>query len=86
MGGSLLINILIYMHNGGSPVTSSIGLNTNVYDSPNNTFGRLAVDNVWVYTPIGSPKHNSKCGLNTNGWFTNYQGCGLRTLVGLAKT
>ena len=48
MGGSLLINILIYMHNGGSPVTSSIGLNTNVYDSPNNTFGRLAVDNVWV--------------------------------------
>ena len=24
--------------------------------SPNNTSGGLAVDNVWVYTPDGSPK------------------------------
>ena len=30
MGGSLIINVLVYTHNGGSPITSSIGLKTNI--------------------------------------------------------
>ena len=45
MGGSLMINILVYIHNGGSPVTSSIGLKPNIFYSSNNPSGGLAVEN-----------------------------------------
>ena len=62
MGGSLIINVLVYTHNGGPTVTSSIGLKTNICDSSNNISGGLAVDNVWVYTPGGSPKKQPKIG------------------------
>ena len=80
MGGSLIINLLVYMLNGGSPVTNSIGLKTDIWDSPNNTSGDLAAYNDWVYTPSGSPKTNSIYVLYTNGWFNRYQCYGLRTL------
>ena len=32
MGGSLITNVLVYIHNGGSLVTSSIVLKTNICD------------------------------------------------------
>ena len=67
MGGSLIINVLVYTHNGGSPVMSSIGFRTNICDSPNNSSGGLEVDYVWFYTHIGSPKKISRYGLHTNG-------------------
>ena len=34
MDGSLIINVLVYSHNGGSPVTSQIDFKTKIYDSP----------------------------------------------------
>ena len=84
MGGSIIINVLVYTQNGGSPIISSIGLNTNIFDSPNNNSSGLEVENVWVYTPGGSPKNNSGCSLHTNGWLTNYQCYGLLTIWSFA--
>ena len=55
MVGSLIINVLVYTHNGGSPVTSSIDLKINICDSHKNNFGGLTVDNFWLYMPGGSP-------------------------------
>ena len=46
MGGFMIINVLVYAHNGGSSVTSSIGFKTNIFDSPKNPSGGLAVDNI----------------------------------------
>ena len=46
MGGSLLINVLVYTNNVVSPVTSSIVFKTNACDLPNNPSGGLTVDNV----------------------------------------
>ena len=48
MGGSIIINVLVYTKNGGSPITSSIGLKTNIVDSPKNLFN--------VYTPSGGTR------------------------------
>ena len=80
MGGSLIINLLVYMNSVGSLVTHSTDLKTNIWDSPNNTSGDLTVDNDWVYTPGGSPKTNSGYILHTNGWFNRYQCYSLFTL------
>ena len=43
MGGSIIINALFYTHNGGSPLTPSIGLKINICDPHNNTSGGLAL-------------------------------------------
>ena len=45
MGGSLVINVLVYTHSGGSALTSSIGLKPNIFYSSNNPSGGLAVEN-----------------------------------------
>ena len=66
MGASIIINLLVYTHNDGSPVTPSIGLKINIYDSTNNSSSGLAVDNDWVYTP-GGPKKQLVYGLQNNG-------------------
>ena len=69
MCGSIIINVLVYIHNGGWPVTSSIGLKPNSGDSPKNLFE--------VYIPSnGSPKHFSS-GLHTFCWFGSWQFLGL---------
>ena len=44
MGSLIIINVLIHTHNDGSPVTSSICLKPNIYYSPYNPSGGLAVD------------------------------------------
>ena len=56
MGGSLIINVLVYTHNRGSPVMSSVGLKPNICGWPNNHYGSLTVEYVWVYTPSVLPK------------------------------
>ena len=38
MGGSIIINVLVYTHNVGPPVTSLIYLKSNISDSLNNLF------------------------------------------------
>ena len=53
MGGSLIINVLVYTHNIHSPVTYSIGLKSNICDSHNNTSDCLSVFNAWVCTTGG---------------------------------
>ena len=58
MGDLLVIIVLVYANNGGSPVKFSIGVKTNIFDSPNNTSSGLAVYNAWFYTPCGSPKND----------------------------
>ena len=67
MGDSLIINVLVYRHSGGSPVTSSIVLKINICDSPNNPSSGFALNYVWVYTPIGAPKQNPIYSLHANG-------------------
>ena len=64
MGSAPIINILVYTHNGGSPVISSIGLKTNSGYSPNNIYRGLVVSSVWLYRPGGSSKKQ------LNLWFT----------------
>ena len=46
MGDSLIINVLVYRHSGGSPVTSSIVLKINICDSPNNPSSGFALNYV----------------------------------------
>ena len=58
MVGSLIINVLVSTYNGGSPVTSSIIFKATSWYSPKNNSSYLAVENIWVYTPGGSPKKN----------------------------
>ena len=56
MDGSIIINVLVYTHNGGSPETSSIGLKPNIGDLPKNLFG--------VYTPSGGSSKSLPGGLH----------------------
>ena len=45
-----------------------------LFPPPDQPSDDLSVENVWFYTPSGSPQKH------TNGWFTNNHRYGLRTL------
>ena len=59
LDGSPMINVLVYLHNGGSPVTSSIYLQTPVGGSPKQLVEIYTpgdgspIDNVLVHTLLG---------------------------------
>ena len=48
MGGSLIINVLVYTQNSGEPVTSLIYFKTNICDSPENPSDGFVVDYVFL--------------------------------------
>ena len=57
MGGSLIINVLVYQRKVSSSLTFSVGFKTNIGDSPNIVFG--------VYTPSGGSPESFSVNLNT---------------------
>ena len=58
MGGSPIINVLLYTHTVGSPVTFQIGLQIPVGGSPKHLVGVYTTDggssiyNILFYTPM----------------------------------
>ena len=65
MGALIIINVLVYTHNGVSPVTSSMCSKTNIGCFPKNLFD--------VYTPSSGPPESFSGSLHTFWLFRGLQ-------------